>query len=317
MPSVRKAEDGSEAEMKLKEVKASKPKRHRQKKPLAEILTYMLPVTLWMWVLGAFACVGSDGPMSPQKPMQECFWGVLQSPNTFTIFVAGTFFFTFVMDNLFQAVYPFICRGGGEKEGPLPSTRWFFVHSLVNMALAWYAYDDLVACARDIGTCATQKWSFGDEVMGIAVSVHFYHIVFYHLQAADWLHHGMTAVLTTPPILLCQQTRFISFSLFFMTGLPGGIDYLLLTLVKLGWLEGIVEKKLYVVITVWLRGPGVLAGATMNFVPLFDPNTKALLSWPIWAGILWNSVICYWNGMYFMHCTLSDYYRPGRARVAS
>jgi hypothetical protein len=36
----------------------------------------------------------------------------------------------------------------------------------------------------------------------------------------------------------------------------GGVDYLLLTLVKLGWMDAELEKKFYVIISVWIRGPG-------------------------------------------------------------
>lgn len=290
---------------------------HHRRKPLGESLVLLLGTSLWMWVLASMHCVGQDGPLSPQRDFGECFWERLVDPGAYIVYGFWCFIATFALDTLFIAMYPALVRGTPDPNGPLPSTRWFFCHFVVNGVISSYAFIDVKACFTKPNECGVTKWEGGTEVMGLAVALHFYHIVFFNLQAGDWLHHGMTALLTTPPILLCQQTRTISFALFFMTGLPGGLDYLLLTCVKLGWLHSIVEKQLYVVLTVWIRGPGVIAGAVLSMDAVFNEYYRSQYTWVVFLGIVWNMIICYWNGMYFMHCTLSDYYRPGRARVAS
>ena len=45
---------------------------------------------------------------------------------------------------------------------------------------------------------------------------------------------------------------------FFISGLPGGVSYLLLGLQKLGLLESIVEKRVTANLNTWVRTPGIL-----------------------------------------------------------
>lgn len=185
------------------------------------------------------------------------------------------------------------------------------------MVVAYLAWEDVTFCFTHTGECGLLTWTGGTQVMGIATGLHFYHIVFFHLKQHDWLHHGMTAILTTPPILLFHQARGVAVALFFMTGLPGGIDYILLTFVKLRWIDSIVEKQAYIVISVWIRGPGVLSAVIFGLGTILNSEIAAGLPWYKFSGQVWNCFVTYWNAMYFMHSTLSDYYRHGRGRVAS
>jgi hypothetical protein len=202
-----------------------------------------------------------------------------------------------------------------DAAGPSESARWFFVHLIANVVVSWLVWPDLVFCYHNIGECALHQWQRGTFGYAVAAGLHFFHLVFFEVSAADWMHHLMTAVLTTPPILLFHQHAHVAVALFFMTGLPGAIDYFLLTLVKLNRLDPEIEKKLYVVISVWVRGPGVLSAVFFALRILFANEPQ--LPWYKFAGMCWNGLVTYWNAMYFMHQTLSDYYRPGRGKVAS
>ena len=46
---------------------------------------------------------------------------------------------------------------------------------------------------------------------------------------------------------------------FFISGLPGGLDYLLLAGVKAGRVAAYTEKRLNCSINTWIRGPGITA----------------------------------------------------------
>ena len=45
---------------------------------------------------------------------------------------------------------------------------------------------------------------------------------------------------------------------FFISGLPGGCTYLMLGLVKLGWMRSIKEKRITANLNSWVRVPGIL-----------------------------------------------------------
>ena len=56
---------------------------------------------------------------------------------------------------------------------------------------------------------------------------------------------------------LCYILKtIISFALFFLSGLPGAIDYMLLYLVKTNKINSISEKKIYTFLSAYIRAPG-------------------------------------------------------------
>eukprot|EP01062_Namystynia_karyoxenos_P003128 TRINITY_DN110_c0_g1_i1.p1 TRINITY_DN110_c0_g1~~TRINITY_DN110_c0_g1_i1.p1 ORF type:complete len:332 (+),score=35.62 TRINITY_DN110_c0_g1_i1:93-1088(+) len=294
-----------------------KTSRSKQRKGGIELVLLLCGTVAWLCVLGVMSCLGQDGPLATElRPLDECVSVQFTQPDILIVLSIATMVGAYILDSLFLVLYPVLCIKP-DPAGPSPSTRWFFAHFLTNGVVSYFAWEDVYNCFTDVGTCGTTKWSGGTETVGIALGLHFYHICFFHLTAGDWLHHGMTAVLTTPPILVTHQARAVSLALFFMTGLPGGLDYFLLTMVKLGWLGSMVEKQAYVVISVWIRGPGVLSAAFLGFSTIFHTPVSSTLPWWKWLGQFWNLLVTYWNAMYFMHSTLSDYYKPGRARVAS
>tara|TARA_B110000858_G_C17634862_1_gene395275 strand:+ start:62 stop:793 length:732 start_codon:yes stop_codon:yes gene_type:complete len=184
--------------------------------------------------------------------------------------------------------------------------RWFFIHTIANLYITIRSTPDLIYGFYNIGTCNKDHWKHGYEVYGIVVALHYYHIAMFRLNITDWIHHISTAVITAPIILLTNTTCLSVVGLYFTCGLPGLVDYMLLWFVKMGWCDKLIEKRVYVYISVWLRGPGCVYCAVMflGILPTIDEY-----SWGIFLGRLWSVVIVFWNGLYFMQITLKDYYK--------
>ena len=53
----------------------------------------------------------------------------------------------------------------------------------------------------------------------------------------------------------------MNYNHFFMCGVPGGVDYLLLFLVKHSWMTPLEEKRIATVINVWFRAPWLVSVA--------------------------------------------------------
>eukprot|EP01130_Rhizamoeba_saxonica_P018211 TRINITY_DN9038_c0_g1_i2.p1 TRINITY_DN9038_c0_g1~~TRINITY_DN9038_c0_g1_i2.p1 ORF type:complete len:120 (-),score=13.84 TRINITY_DN9038_c0_g1_i2:16-375(-) len=118
-------------------------------------------------------------------------------------------------------------------------------------------------------------------------------------------------ILIALPITCYYQPLIGSqIAVFGLTGLPGGLDYLLLTLVKIDKLDYIREKELNVTIQVWVRVPVLLLGDGL------------WLQAYIMGELPWQTIIIgflqTWNALYFMHDTLksfySKYYVPPRSK---
>ena len=88
--------------------------------------------------------------------------------------------------------------------------------------------------------------------MGLIIAMHAYHMIRFALSPDDLFHH----LLFVP---LIGGIRFVypfgaggNLLPFFISGVPGGVDYVLLTLVKEGYMPAIREKRLNCWINCWV-----------------------------------------------------------------
>ena len=93
----------------------------------------------------------------------------------------------------------------------------------------------------------------------IVNSVHLYHMVaFRDLTSADYFHH----LLFIPTIGLTGQLlpwgALGNWQAFFISGLPGGLDYFMLFLIKEGKMDKMKEKHYNANLNIWCRMPGIL-----------------------------------------------------------
>jgi hypothetical protein len=140
----------------------------------------------------------------------------------------------------------------------------------------------------------------------LCFALHFYHIWVYYrsFRFDDWLHHGLMIGVALPLGLSIPSSTLLGFSLFFTTGLPGGIDYALLFGVRNGWIERLTEKRVNKELNVWIRSPGCIAHATLSL--LFLCNYTQHMN--AFANLLTTTLI-FWNGQYFMQQVVTDYAR--------
>ena len=95
----------------------------------------------------------------------------------------------------------------------------------------------------------------------------------------------------------------LGFSLFFTTGLPGGIDYVLLFLTRNGWLRRDFEKRINTQLAAWVRLPGCVAQAALTVAFLSMQNSESSF---LTAVAYLSAVLNYWNGVYFGYQVIYD-----------
>lgn len=184
------------------------------------------------------------------------------------------------------------------------NVRWFFIHSFTNMLVCYQGFPSLCFCLNNIQTCATTPIDKkGQTALYTAVLLHVYHVVFFtkHLTYNDYIHHGFMLGISGPLSLL-YPNRLVVMGLWFMSGLPGMIDYFLLWCVKMKWLDTITEKYIYTFITMFVRSPGCLFSCFIAIPSLINPS---------WTGgyvaMVLNAMLTFWNGQYYAMLTCSDY----------
>ena len=85
---------------------------------------------------------------------------------------------------------------------------------------------------------------------------------------------------------------------------PGGLDYLMLVLVKEGSMKPLEEKRINTVLNVWCRCPFLVCTVCLTYVQLHihQPPVHIVAIRCFCMAINW------WNGLYFMERVVSNYY---------
>jgi len=227
--------------------------------------------------------------------------------------VAGSFAFYFAVDTLFK-------RGVGWFPDD-PNGRYLTLHVLCNGFVTLVHFDDVVRSYLDW----TESYLGSDcDTRGVAVvySLHLYHIAFFQpLPMIDWVHHVVMCIVMLPLAWLLQPGPLLGHGAFFASGLPGGLDYVMLVMVKKGWLPSLTEKHVNSQIMVWLRCPGCLYHALFCWLAILELDKRhaagvspLLPHSPLPQTTSFAAKFCacvvmvtfFWNGLYFMERVVAN-----------
>ena len=185
------------------------------------------------------------------------------------------------------------------------AANWKLLHCVANFAVVVFAMNDVIfAFTEPHLTCEVSASPIPSYVIG---ALHLYHLMAYSTSRADWFHHILFCG-TLVPIGLISPNPIVNVFSFFLSGLPGGIDYLMLALVKHGRLSREVEKVWNARINVWLRSPGCMAAAGVMFcaVKYGDPTTVCASNPGIGAVL---GLLIIFNGQYYSQVVVGNTFR--------
>lgn len=180
---------------------------------------------------------------------------------------------------------------------------YYAIHSLHNAAILAYTAPDVINTFKYIATPnSLDAFTSNMAAIYLCYALHIYHIIAYFnkLRFDDWLHHILMIGFALPIGTVLETRTLVGFSLFFTTGLPGGIDYGCLFAVRNGWMKRETEKKINDILNVWIRSPGCNAHAAFTVAYLLANSDVA--PWYAYLPALLN----YWNGQYFMKQVVRD-----------
>ena len=148
-------------------------------------------------------------------------------------------------------------------------TRWFVLHSVANFAIALMTCSSFVEAAADPAHTVYQAPGEPHRPHTDCViigALHLYHFLAFPVDDQDKYHHLLFIPFNQACVWLpawwggagwswgpCIQMQH-----FFICGLPGAIDYMVLALSRLGRVQTAAQKLTQVRLNLWLRCPGVL-----------------------------------------------------------
>jgi hypothetical protein len=184
---------------------------------------------------------------------------------------------------------------------------YYIVHALHNALIVKSTWPDVKNTFTNFQDLPLYEPNY--EAIAYCFALHIYHILLYHnkFRFDDWLHHILMIGIALPIGAYLPSSTLVGYSLFFSTGLPGGIDYALLFGVRNNWLAPLKEKRINNWMNVWIRSPGCSSHAAFTIAYCF------MMSQGNYGSIFWLSLVpaalMYWNGQYFMNQVVVDYTR--------
>lgn len=183
---------------------------------------------------------------------------------------------------------------------------YYLVHALHNAVIVYSTLPDVIHTWTRF---TIQSYEQNMYALELVFALHFYHVFMYwtKFRTDDWIHHILMIGIALPIGGYFSAGSLLGYSLFFTTGLPGGIDYFLLFLVRNNWLSRTTEKNVNAWLNVWIRSPGCasIAGYAICYAYIYSDQYS--LVW--WATIL-TAVLNYWNGQYFMRQVVENAAMP-------
>lgn len=249
-------------------------------------------------VLGYLKDTFCPPPLSPLFQEGGIFYG-LNEDLTFTLLgMAGLF----VVDNLIV------------KRFIKPKARYFALHALGNAVCVAAAAPDMY---RGFSGDPRRTFSGPSHTMvanSVVAAIHLYHCVAFPLRSEDIFHHVTFVSILCGMAIPFKHFGGIAnnFGCFFLSGLPGGIDYAMLVAVAQGWMDKMTEKKYCAALNVWMRGPSM---AIYSFLGWMTYVHYPELTHPVTLTL--TILLHYYNGQYYNQQAVESYaVHKERARVA-
>jgi hypothetical protein len=174
---------------------------------------------------------------------------------------------------------------------------YYLLHSIHNGAIVYLTSCEVFKTLTDFNYVLSSPKNM--LALECVFALHFYHLVIYwrKFRLDDWLHHILMIGIGLPIGWIADSRSLLGYSLFFTTGLPGGIDYALLFLTRNNLLKRDTEKVINAWINTWIRSPGCISHATLTLMLISVESTMFSQMW--WYGII-AAALTFWNGQYFM-----------------
>lgn len=181
--------------------------------------------------------------------------------------------------------------------------RYYFNHFFINLIITLSCFNDVILSYTEFDNIINLPINF--YAIEYAYSIHFYHIIIYSHKFLfdDWLHHLLMIFLALPLGSTIKCGPIMGHSLFFLTGLPGGINYFLLFLTRNNLIKKQIQKYYNYILNLWIRQPGCIATSILSI--LFCIRNELNLFYKF--GCIYIILSHYWNGIYFMEQVVRNY----------
>ena len=183
--------------------------------------------------------------------------------------------------------------------------NYYLLHGISNIFITMASINDLKNSYLNLDNFINYPTNYYPAIL--TLSLHSYHIINYFnkLLFDDWLHHILMCGVALPIGIKMNSGFLLNHSLFFLTGLPGGINYINMFLTRNNIMNRLKQKKINKELNIWIRAPGCISHSVLTFIA-YNSNRDEFKDYNkffVWATI----ILTFWNGIYFMEQVVSNY----------
>ena len=216
--------------------------------------------------------------------------------NIFYITLQGLFLgfsFPFLLDNLVGKRYI------------IDKARYFFLHVFFNLWVTFIVINDSINLIKNPESGLDFHYSYSGILSTSAISAfHYYHYLnFTNLTYDDYIHHIVSCLLVPLIGIILPCGRLPSLSNLGMCGIPGGIDYLLLFLVKYNIISKMTEKSLNRWLNLVIRWPLMY---TMAYIFFINMNKLTNVYFKFFMGL--GTLLHIFNALYYCEKVIGNYH---------
>mgnify|MGYP004280387799 CR=1 FL=1 len=186
----------------------------------------------------------------------------------------------------------------------IPSARYFTMHVILNAYISYITYNTTIHFLLNPIAEYNYHSEIGISSCSMIIGFHMYHILTEKLNLEDKMHHIITVFITGSAGLLSKCGDILAAINFFMCGLPGGLDYLLLVFLKYNLISKITEKYINRWLNLLIRMPGMMLCFWYSMLNIYYGNLNIIQdAIPIIAVCIMTI-----NSIYYCNKTVGNYH---------
>ena len=144
-------------------------------------------------------------------------------------------------------------------------------------------------------------WTQLDIIYPMIIGLHTFHLIHHlHKISLDEIIHHVITQICWYVIHIANNPVYLA-GIIVMSGIPGGITYLMLFLQKYNLVEKHTEKKISMYLNIWVRMPICIIFATIMYI-IGTSNG-------LYYSSTFMAIFIIINGVHFMHNIVESYYK--------
>ena len=180
------------------------------------------------------------------------------------------------------------------------TARWFQLHSAINFLISYLIRDDIYSFI--FYPLYAIKVNTDFKVVYYIIYLHSYHFFIKKLQLIELIHHVLFVFMGVLPCIFFWNYNIINLWILSGCGLPGAIEYLMLSLVKKDMLSCKRQKYISANINNYMRLPIAMYGLSLTYIAYME---KIIYCNSIF--LIYICILIYTNGTFFNKVAIENY----------